>query len=44
MAVTSVASAGPRWPPTFQLFILPVQRFVQYLWLAEARRPAPLWA
>lgn len=44
MALTSVAFAGPHWPPTLQLFILPVQHTAQYPQFAEAGRAAPLWA
>lgn len=44
MDVTSVASAGPRWPPILQLFIFPVEHTAQYPWFAEARGAAPLWA
>lgn len=44
MAVTSVASLGPHWPPTLQLFILPVQHTGQYPQFAEAMGEAPLRA
>lgn len=44
MAVTSVASVGPHWPPTLQLFILPGGHTGQDAQFADAMEEAPLQA